>query len=117
MGQGYRVVLIIDADMLVPFVPYSWEAELNHAVSLLSPISGIPSMVQCTLFTWGKTVRIPETLRDKKALLDAEAHLVAQGKLRAHGNVVPHAPPLDGFGNMTIETFLKYCYGFVAAKY
>jgi hypothetical protein len=92
VSQGYRVVMIINADLLVPLTSYSGKNELNHAVGLISPIIGIPSMVECTFFTWGTTVRVP----------------VTPGT---------NSPPLNKFGNMDVSTFLKYFFGFVAAKY
>jgi hypothetical protein len=92
VDQGYRVVLIINADLLVPLAPYSGKDELNHAVGLISPIIGIPSMVECTFFTWGTTVRVPQP-------------------------PAPNSPPLNKFGNMTVDTFLKYFFGFIAAKF
>jgi len=92
VSQGYRVVLIINADLLVPLTTYSGKDELNHAVGLISPIIGIPTMVECTFFTWGTTVRVPQP-------------------------PAPKSPPLNKFGNMTIDTFLKYFFGFIAAKY
>jgi hypothetical protein len=92
VSRGYRVVLIINADLLVPLVPSSGKDELNHAVGLISPITGIPSAVQCTFFTWGTTVNVPQP-------------------------AAPSGPALDRFGNMTFGTFLKYFFGYVAAKY
>jgi hypothetical protein len=56
VDQGYRVVLIINADLLVPLAPYSGKDELNHAVGLISPIIGIPSMVECLLATKAKAL-------------------------------------------------------------
>jgi hypothetical protein len=92
VSNGYRVVLIINADLLVPLTSYSGKDELNHAVGLISPITGIPSAVQCTFFTWGTTVSVPQP-------------------------AARNSPALDRFGNMTIATFLKYFFGFIAAKY
>jgi hypothetical protein len=98
VSRGYRVVLIINADLLVPLAGYSGKDELNHAVGLISPIIGIPSMVECTFFTWGTTLRVPLRIPAPPPLVD-------------------HSPPLNKFGNMTIETFLKYFFGFIAAKF
>jgi hypothetical protein len=93
VSQGYRVVLIINADLLVPLAPYSGKDELNHAVGLTSPITGGPSQVQFTIFTWGKSLNVPLNMAD------------------------PHAPPVNQFGAMTWTTFLRYFFGFIAAKY
>jgi hypothetical protein len=98
VNRGYRVVLIINADLLVPLAGYSGKDELNHAVGLISPITGIPANVECTFFTWGTTLRVPL-------------------RIPAPPPLTLKSPPLNQFGNMTIETFLKYFFGFVAAKY
>ncbi len=90
--QGYRVVLIINTDLLVPVVPYIGKDELNHAVTLYSTITGIPNHVRCVVFTWGTTHSVPRP-------------------------PAANGPPLSPSGEMTVATFLKYFFGFIAAKY
>lgn len=90
--RGYRVVLIISSNLLVPAVPYSGPNELDHAVTLYSTISGIPHDVRCVVFTYGTTMSVPQPPHEK-------------------------GPKRDQYGKMDIATFLKYFYGFIAAKY
>src|SRR5262249_49300089 len=93
VSDGYKVVLFINGDLLVgQGGGYVGQIDLNRVVGLVSPITGVPNAVNCDLYPWGTKLHIP-------------------------GPVAPNAPPLDSFGNMKIDTFLKYFFGFIAAKY
>jgi hypothetical protein len=92
---GYHVVMLINANLLVPRAAYEDNKKdtSNHWVGLVSPITGGPLKVEFKIFTWGETLSIPLRIKDR------------------------HEPPLDIWGNMTWDTLLDYYYGYIAAKY
>ena len=94
VNAGYHVTMMIDANLLVPLMQYVSNEIPLHWVDLATPIGGTAAALSFKIWTWGykQLVSIP----------------VPGGG--------PNLPT-DSLGNLSSDAFLKYFYGFVAAKY
>jgi hypothetical protein len=94
VAAGYHVMMMIDANLLVPLTGYTAGEIPLHWVDMATPITGPPNAITFKIWTWGRQQLV---------------------SLPVPGGG-PNAPT-DSSGNLSSTSFLKYFYGFVAAKF
>jgi hypothetical protein len=95
-AAGYHVMMIIDDNLLVPLTQPTLSEIPYHWVSLESPLTGPANAITFKIWTWAikQLVSVP---------------VAGSSNFPVSGT--------DAAGNLSATSFLKFFYGFVAAKF